>query len=506
MRAALLSFVLLCFSRIGGARDFPRVNGLVVDDMTGTPVAKAVVLLDSGYSPEGRRYGAVTDTSGQFSVPEIRPAKYTITLERAGYVSLAGVLALDIDGGQPSIGITLKLTRQGIIGGKITNPAALPRLYELKLWKTTFTSPDHDVEPLTPVSIAEDGSFMIGNLSPGRYLLEKPGLSLANAVVLDLTAGKEIRGIQVRQQARAQNRISGVARNPVPGSRMDAGVHLEGKDPSGSWVSLRNFVQVDRLTGAFTFRSIPPGDYRITAISVLAGRLPRKYWTRQEVHVEGRSTPAISLDFAPMAVVTGTISEEPGLPARSQPLYVSLGRDDLYNWESARVNQKGTFRLQVVPGLYRLFAGNGSENVRLVKSIRLNRREAKADGMLDISAEGGILEILLSGPGREIQGMIRDGARRSVAGATVAVWTDEGAIGTTLADALGYFTIRNVPRGLIYIAACEPAAEYPWQHASFRASFQKLAVKVPAKSPFRVTVELRAIPRTAAEAELAKLR
>jgi hypothetical protein len=512
MRALLPWLLLLCFSRIGDARDSSRIDGLVLDDATGAPVGKAVVLLDSGSAgPELRRYGAVTESSGRFSVPEIDPGKYAIKVERAGYLSPRYGVPLDIPAGLQSIAITLKLTREGIVSGKVTGPAALPSApYQLKLWKTTFSRGYRMAEPLDPVSAAADGSFMVGNLAPGRYFLEKPGLSLGDATVLDVAAGDTIRGIRIRQQPVATYRISGVARNPAPAARMDdARVFLESKDPSGSWVSLRSSAPINRQTGAFTFGSIPQGDYRIGAtISVRTGSSSRKYSGAQEVHVRGRSATDVSLVFTPMAVVTGTISEEAGLPTRSQPLYVTLYGNGLDTGvaDSAQVTPKRTFRLQVTPGRHRVFAGNGSENVRFVKSIRFNGRETTADSPLEVSPEGGNLEIVFGGPGREIVGTIRDPEGRSAAGAVVAAWTDDGALRTAGADAAGRFTILNAPHGRLYVAAWEYAEGAPWEMPSFRSAFQGRAVEVPAQSPFHFTVELVAIPRVVSEAEVMKLR
>ncbi len=327
MRADLLLCLLLCSSRIVEARDSSRIEGVVLDDADGAPVGKAVVLLESGSVPEGHRYGAVTDGSGAFSVPEIDPGQYSIKVERAGYLTPQYSVSLAIPAGRQPIRLTLKLTRQGIVAGKVTSPAGLPPVpYQLKLWKTTFSRGYRTAEPLEPVSAEGDGRFMIGNLATGRYFLERPGMSLSDAIVLDVTAGREIRGIQVRQQPLATYRISGVARNPDPAGRMDgAQAYLEGKDPSGSWVSLRIATPIHRQTGAFTFNSIPQGDYRISAVvSVRARGSSRKYRGTQAVHVRGRSVTEVALTFTPMAVVTGTISEEAGLPARSQPLYVTL--------------------------------------------------------------------------------------------------------------------------------------------------------------------------------------
>jgi hypothetical protein len=70
--------LLLGLGSIAEAQTPARVDGIVLDDETGAPVSKVVVLLDTGYVPEFRRYGAVTDRDGRFSVEAVKPSAWVI--------------------------------------------------------------------------------------------------------------------------------------------------------------------------------------------------------------------------------------------------------------------------------------------------------------------------------------------------------------------------------------------------------------------------------------------
>jgi hypothetical protein len=500
MRAIVLWVLLFSADPSARAQASGSVTGVVLDDVTGDPVSKAVVLLDGGYPPPRLPYGVVTDRDGKFSVPAVTPGTYTVKIQRAGYLSSPWGLPLNVAAGETLAPVTLKITKQGIIAGRITPPGQ----NRVELWKVPAIPHETSALPSNPVLSEADGTFVIGDLRTGRYFLETPSRSLA----LDVIAGKEIRGVELKPWSGPTFRIAGLARNPVPGKRMPNGfVSLVSKDPSGR-LDFRRSARINPQTGAFAFASVPPGDYRIASeISVPGASEPRNYYARQAVHVERESVNGISLVFTPMAVVTGTVTEEPNLPPRSQPLVVRFESDNAENIAegSAQVLPKAAFRLQVTPGRYWVMAGNWSENVRSVKAIRFNGQAIAPESQIDITAEGGDLKVTFGAPGREIAGTVRDASGRTVAGAKVAAWVDGGFAWTAESDATGHFTIRNTPRGQVYVAACEFNDVNPWDLPSFRIAFQGRAAKVPEKAPMHVSLDLKAIPRTVAEAEVFEL-
>src|SRR5215471_1302425 len=180
MRLAMLVALWCC---VADAQTATRIEGLILDDATEAPLSKAVVLLDPGYAPGTAPYAAVTDLAGRFSIPDIRPSKYSIKVERGGYLPFPTGATIDIRAGQQPTSITLKLTKQGIIAGRLVNAAGLSsKPSPVRLWKVTFARGYRTAEILNPQSAEEDGSFMIGDLAPGRYYLEKPSASLAGAI------------------------------------------------------------------------------------------------------------------------------------------------------------------------------------------------------------------------------------------------------------------------------------------------------------------------------------
>lgn len=183
MRLALVWALLLLSGRVVDAQTAARIDGVVLDDATGAPVAKAVVFLNPGNVPGTVRYSAVTDTRGSFSIEDIRPSKYGINVERGGYLAFPTGVTIDVPAGEHFTGITLKLTKQGIIAGKVIDTAGLSSTPNpVRLWKVTFAQGYRKAEPLNPAFAAGDGSFMIGRCNVGMLILPPNGVQLANPV------------------------------------------------------------------------------------------------------------------------------------------------------------------------------------------------------------------------------------------------------------------------------------------------------------------------------------
>src|SRR6266496_3467463 len=64
-----------------------RISGAVVAADTGRPVKRARVFVTAAELPGGR--GVLTDDSGVFDISELPAGRYTLTVSKSGFVSLA---------------------------------------------------------------------------------------------------------------------------------------------------------------------------------------------------------------------------------------------------------------------------------------------------------------------------------------------------------------------------------------------------------------------------------
>src|SRR5689334_23708310 len=64
-----------------------RIGGRVVAADTGRPLKRARVFVNAAEVPGGR--GVLTDDSGAFDIAELPAGRYTVTVAKAGFVSLS---------------------------------------------------------------------------------------------------------------------------------------------------------------------------------------------------------------------------------------------------------------------------------------------------------------------------------------------------------------------------------------------------------------------------------
>src|SRR5579872_3637461 len=112
-----------------------RIEGQIVT-IAGEPLKKAAVRLqgNSGAQANGgagpsmpTAYTAQSDAAGNFVIEDVEPGRYTLSADHAGYVRGAygpranASTPVVLSAGQSMTGLSIKLTPEGTISGKITD-------------------------------------------------------------------------------------------------------------------------------------------------------------------------------------------------------------------------------------------------------------------------------------------------------------------------------------------------------------------------------------------------
>src|SRR5580692_2505633 len=61
------------------------LSGAVTNSVTGLPVLRAHVSITLNSAVSQRQYGAITNGEGQFTITQLPPGHYTVSVERAGF-------------------------------------------------------------------------------------------------------------------------------------------------------------------------------------------------------------------------------------------------------------------------------------------------------------------------------------------------------------------------------------------------------------------------------------
>ena len=493
MMRALLA-IALAASALAQAPANGSISGSVTS-LAGDPVRRATLHLQVfPVGPAGpsdlRIYTTESDSQGTFLFEDVEPGRYSLNAERTGYLNARysdtrGILTLG--SGQALTGISLKMTPQGVIAGRVV---------------------DEDGEPMpdTPISILlnarplegkpgfaipssvltnADGAFVVGNLPPGRYYVSATARSvdipppphgqsprkraeeayvttyypeaidLAAATPIDVAAGAQMRGLDIRLRKTPVFHVSGKVVNAVTGGPGSApSVHLIRKGEPLPGLASRT-VGVNQ--GAFEFDHVLPGSYILqatpdgmSASTLLVGR--------GAVSVGSSDVEGVVLEMKPAVDLTGKIIIE-GTPPASWPSIGLLPTEGVnYPQEAAQVEADGRF---VVHGLeaaaYRVTM-NGLPRSYYVKSIRFGGHDTD-QGSFDIgTAANGSLDVVLSDKTAAVTGVVRDSTGAPLPGVTVAMFSTRpsfGASRSTLTDENGQFRIPGLPPGEYRAAATD---------------------------------------------------
>jgi uncharacterized protein (DUF2141 family) len=487
MRSILFLLAAAAFAQT--APEKSAITGRVVSAATGSPLKKASVWLEP-FSPtrgvNGERSVAlpatVTDAEGRFTLDGVEPGNYLLMAQRVGYLD-QGFGAPDpqvvgppltLAAGEIKREIVLKLLPQSLVYGSVVDEDGDPmpgaRVQVLKRRGAEVATADSQ----------DDGSFVIGNLAPGNYLLRATlqplnGQSGRERYVptdlpdpIDVAPAQAVRNLVIKLR---KSRVYSVRGRVVPADRTS----LRLDDGRGFTTG---------ADGRFEFDAVLPGTHEIRTASNAGGLVGRA-----TIAVTDGDLDDLVLRLGEGATVTGAVK---GMTSGR----IELGED------SADIKPDGSFELaNLLPGVHP-FELDGIPEGSYVRAVEFAGKPVE-DWKIDLtSGTGGELLIVLSPDAGEISGVVPNAP-----GALVQVWPAGGDTARSVkADARGAFRFHSLPPGDYLVAAFQDLDDDLARFAPFRALFERAAVKVKVAEKSRERVELKLIVRDIIAAEAAKLR
>jgi len=494
-----------------------RLEGQVVNS-AGLPVKEAAIRLVGlpGQQPQpGANYGQSSDSDGKFVIDGILPGTYLVAVQKTGFsLGTTSNMQFTLTSGQVMKGVIFKMNPLGVITGRITDQDGDPvPNTQVRVMRYLTLGTKQLVNSGTGQS-DDQGNFRIFNLEPGRYYIsaiprpaigpsgtQQPrgessittyypnGVNPTNATSLNLLAGGELRGIDIKLRKGRVYSIRGKAVGTGDATAA-ANIRINLLSKEDSSLNMSSFQQAaGPAAGTFAFQSLTPGTYTLQVRPVpqppggQANAIANSNFIgRVEVTVKDSDLDDVTLPLTPAAPfdIVGNIKLEDGdfkqLNGTLRGLPVVVLRDV----ESTptpmlrpEIKEDGTFRLQgVMPSRYMvdfsLFqtglslvpSGAPTQGV-YVKSVRFAGQEVT--GPLDLtSVTEGNLQIVLSGKGAVVSGIIRNSQGNPLPGIRVALWPKSpdplsflGGIRPSITDVNGSVRINSLAPGDYYLAAWE---------------------------------------------------
>jgi hypothetical protein len=375
-------------------------------------------------------------------------------------------------------------------------------------------------------------------------------LDSAQAAPIEVTAGIDVRGIEIRMRKTRVFRIVGRAMHSSGASTQGVQLMLHPL-ASGNMFGMGRAQSVVRdPSGLFEFNHILPGSY-VLQTQGGGGPGPRgpggqnvPMLGRMHISIGGQDLNDVVIALGPGADLSGqfvlegagplnadaraklTNAAATTTPANNSPagrggpsgggrlpmiqLMVAEGAN--LGQSNSQAKDDGSFAMKnVQPDRYRLSAGGLPEGC-YTKQIRFGGQDVTR-GIVDLtSGAGGQIEIVISPKAAQVSGVVRNAKGETAKDTMLTLWQSSDETGAPefirsfRTDESGNFRFASLAPGEYRIAAWEQVDGGLVSNPDFRKQFESSAVTVKLQENSRENVEVKVIPFDAIEAEAAKIR
>ena len=385
------------------------LSGEVVESKTGAPVKKATVTLQ--HNQEG--VGTISDSEGKFTLRDLDPGSYVISVEREGYVTThdSAQKVVTVNADDKNADVKLMMLRTGVISGRVLDVDGEPLVNARVQIAPVRSKPGQSGG--TSASTNDLGEYRAFALAPGDYrvaasyeiwgggnqihMQKRPGAYAVThyAGIAKVESGAELHGIDVQMARVHAVRVRG----HVIGSPLFSVVTLQSIPQAGG---SEHTAVVRGEKGDFELPDVLPGKYSLNAMGmVLDGE--HKLMGQETIEVGDVDVDDVQIVVGPPKTVSGsfTIPEGRKLPNGLMVVLGSQSREGSLGGGMGQVASDGTFTMKdVPPGDYDVFVrSSGASDDLYISAIKMGATDALADGVHITDSAPGQLDVVLKANG-----------------------------------------------------------------------------------------------------------
>lgn len=547
----ILATALSIFASLGLAQSPSQtptsagLSGLVIKEPGSEPLKKALIELIAETQNAGGNYTATSGPDGSFHIEGISPGRYRLFVERTGYQETdkhhrpTEGRAITLSAGQEIKDLVIRLQATAVIEGRVTDEDGDPMPEsQITIFRRTFVAGRTHWDQAGAERTNDLGEYRIANLPAGSYFISVapppdfknlietastpshnlPDQPVATAYQTSYYPGTRDRGQAAPVELHSGDdfpanfsltpgpslTIRGVVTNLPPNST--ASISLQSKD----FNVMLNGAEMHK-DGSFEIRDVCPGAYTILAT---LENSPVPMMARQTLQL-AESVDSIRLTPQPGATIHGRLQMETNSSTRLDPnqmfllLRLSDTDDTVFDITStgssfstlAHVNADGRFSWTDVPAGHYFVQFSDSSGLPdwFLKSVLAGGRDV-ADAGFSVNGGTAILELVASGQGAAVEGVVTNQKNEPFADATVVAVPEVGFRGhpdryrKAVADQAGRFTLRGLHPGGYSVFAWESVEGEAYYDPEFLKIDEGKGKELRVSEGERVSVQLRVIP------------
>jgi hypothetical protein len=511
------------------------VAGAVIEEKSEESIAKAFVILRR--DQEGG-IGAITGPDGKFTLRDLDPGTYALTVERDGYVVPRGQSqTVQVQAGQTTADVKLKLQRTGAVSGRILDADGDP-VCNVSVLVSQVRARKDDHSGNRYATTNDRGEYRIFQIAPGEYRLSAtysprsqfdgvriqpaakagaapasggeayptvyyPGLTdsrQAGAVKVD--PGADLQGLDLQlvrtHGVRVRGRVA-ASYSPAPLFLMVDLAPISWRDTPGQTLN----VLVRDPKGEFEFQGVLPGSYRLQVQAAGFDQASRMS-VRRPLEVGVSDIEGIEVTLGQPQSVSGRIVAPEGrtLPPGLMVLLQTREAGDAQGGGMALVGDAGAFTIpKVAPGEYDVVVGStkGGDDA-YVHAIRMGDTDALAEGVR--VGEGPVppLDIVLKANGGAAECTVKDDKGAPVPNASVLLVPDAprqrqmALFGECQTKADGACAIVGIAPGEYHVYAFPAGTQIDRRDPDALKPFEKYGEAITLAEGARTQVTLKTAP------------
>lgn len=535
---ALLTLLPLAVYAQTKPEDQASLEGQVFDAASGGALRKASVVLRPVDAPAEPGFTS-TDDAGKFAMKDLEPGRYRLTVSHTGYVNGEyGARGpgrqgetIDLARAQKLTGLTVKLTPQGVISGRIVDRDGDPVDGVLvQILRYQYGQGRRQLQAGSAATTNDLGEYRIAGVSPGKYYVSAtylgnpvlrqtvdrsangppgqnfaptyyPGtLDVSTASELTILAGAQISADLTLEKARTA-RISGRVVGTVGDPRGSPTVVLDSRGPVN--VSGVNKSTSAGAGGKFELRGVVPGSYYLVAMENVGGR---NHSTRVPIEVRESDLEDETLTIGLALELNGhvRIDGDSALSLTGVRLALQPREPGVFGGPLPDVSpaQDGTFHMeQINPDVYDVSV-RGLPQGFYIKSIKSGDTDVLANGLDLVNGAPGDVDVVLSPKAGQVTGLVQDPqTNQPVTGATlVLIPADKERrdrqrdyrVATT--DQSGGFNLTSVVPGEYQVYAWDDIEAGAYFDPDFINPFESKTQKIVVRENDQLMLQIPVIP------------
>ncbi len=251
--------------------------------------------------------------------------------------------------------------------------------------------------------------------------------------------------------------------------------------------------------GAFELPGVTPGAYVLQASEQEDGKT---YVARLTLDVGESDVENISAELVPSLELKGQLRVEGRPPASLTEIQISLdsGGNMAMLISGGQVALDGSFTLtNIAPDEYRLNIFGVSEDY-YVKWARLGDKDVLDAGLDLTRGAAASLEVVLSGNGGQLEGVVLNAEEQPAMGALVALVPDEPRRALlrwykqATTDQYGRFTVKGIAPGGYKLFAWDDVDDGAYEDPEFLKAFEAQGEPIAIREGSRESAQLKLIP------------